>query len=270
MAYPMPARAGVPRPLSAPVPPRPGTPPAGDADISAVAQLIADPSRAAVLLALQDGRALPASVLAAEAGVSASTISGHLARLLDAGMVTAERHGRYRYYRIAGPDVARLLERLAVLAPPRPVRSLREGTRGQALRAARTCYDHLAGRLGVAVLQGMLANGHLAGGDGLHNPAHAVLDGPTGYGRDVDYRLTDAGAQFLHRLGTTDTPQHRPTVRYCVDWSEQQHHLAGELGRLLLASALRGEWIVKAAKNRSVRVTDRGRAQLRKHFRLDW
>ncbi|MFF8596716.1 ArsR/SmtB family transcription factor [Streptomyces sp. NPDC015220] len=270
MAYPMRAPAGADGPRPAPVPHCGDLPLAGDADISAVAQLIADPSRAAVLLALQDGRALPASVLAAEAGVSASTISGHLARLLDARMVTAERHGRYRYYRIAGPEVAELLERLAALSPPRPVRSLREGNRGQALRAARTCYDHLAGRLGVAVLQRMLAAGHLTGGDGQRHPDTAVLDGLTGYGRDVSYQLTDTGVWFLHRLGAVDTPEHRPAIRYCVDWSEQQHHLAGELGRLLLARALRGEWIVRAAKNRSVRVTDRGRAALRQHFQLDW
>jgi len=111
-----------------------------------------EPARARVLMALVDGRALSASVLAAEAGMAASTISEHLAQLVDAGLLTAERHGRSRYFRLAGPEVAEVLEALARIAPTQPVRSLRQGTRANALRRARTCYNHLAGQLGVALM----------------------------------------------------------------------------------------------------------------------
>ena len=124
----------------------------GDADIAALASLLADPARCKVLLALDDGRALPASVLADEAGISRPTASSHLGKLTDAGLLSVETHGRNRYYRLAGPEVGELLEQLGRLAPSRPVQSLREGTRAARLRSARTCYDHFAGRLGVAVM----------------------------------------------------------------------------------------------------------------------
>jgi DNA-binding transcriptional ArsR family regulator len=117
----------------------------GDTDIAAVAAVLADQSRAKMVLALGDGRALAATTLAAEAGVAASTASVHLAKLTDAGLLDVEAHGRHRYYRLSGPHVAELVEALARLAPASPVRSLREGSRAHAMRSARTCYDHLAG-----------------------------------------------------------------------------------------------------------------------------
>jgi len=123
----------------------------GDSDLAAVGALIGEPARARVLMALADGRELPASVLASEAGVAASTASVHLARLVDGGLVTVESRGRHRYFRLAGPKVGRAIEALAAIAPPAQVRSLKDGTRAQAVRAARTCYDHLAGRLGVDI-----------------------------------------------------------------------------------------------------------------------
>ncbi len=128
----------------------------GDADIARVGALVADPARARVLMALGDGRALPATVLADEAGVAASTTSAHLGKLVKGGLLTVERHGRHRYFRIAGPEVADLLEALARVSPPAPVRSLRQGTRAQAVRFARTCYDHLAGVLGTELMAAML------------------------------------------------------------------------------------------------------------------
>ena len=123
----------------------------------------------AQVLALLDGRSLPSGLLATEAGVAASTMSEHLARLLDAGLVTAERQGRAHYFRLAGPAVAHALEALARLAPPEPVRSLRQGTRAHALRRARTCYNHLAGRLGVDLMTALIDRGLLTGGDGHHH-----------------------------------------------------------------------------------------------------
>src|SRR5918911_4137825 len=137
----------------------------GDADLAALGSVLGERARARMLLALGDGRALSASVLASEAGVAASTASGHLARLVDGGLLKAERHGRHRYFRLAGAEVGELIETAARLAPPTPVRSLRQGTRAEAVRAARTCSDHLAGRLGADLMAALLQRGVLVGGD---------------------------------------------------------------------------------------------------------
>ena len=164
----------------------------GDADLAALGSVLGERARARMLLALGDGRALPAGVLASEAGVAASTASQHLGRLVDAGLLAVVPQGRHRYYRLAGPQVAELIEALARVAPAAPVRSLREGTRAHAIRTARTCYDHLAGRLGVSIMQALIAEGAVTGGDGLHHfDGDDRLSAP---GRDVDYRLTRAGA----------------------------------------------------------------------------
>jgi DNA-binding transcriptional ArsR family regulator len=238
----------------------------GDSDIARVATLIGEPARARVLMALGDGRELPASVLAAEAGVASSTASAHLAKLVDGGLVAADRHGRHRYFRLAGPDVARAIEALARIAPPAPVRSLREGTRAHALRQARTCYDHLAGRLGVALMAGLLERGVLAGGDGRHDPTAARRDRPSAAGRDLDYRLTEAGAERLRRLGVDvdgAVAGPRAPIRYCVDWSEQDHHLSGALGAALAARLFELGWVQRLARTRAVRLSDAGREGLR-------
>ena len=141
-----------------------------DADVAAVASLFADPARCAVLLALDDGRALPASVLAQEAGVSRSTASSHLSKFTEAGLLSVESHGRHSYYRLAGPQVGELLEHLVRLASAGPVKSLREGTNAARLRSARTCYDHFAGRLGVELMASLLERDVLSGGDGRYDP----------------------------------------------------------------------------------------------------
>jgi hypothetical protein len=195
--------------------------------------------------------------------VGASTASSHLARLADAGLLAVETHGRHRYYRLAGPEVARLLEALQQIAPAAPVRSLREGTRAHALREARTCYDHLAGRLGVELMAALIARGHLTGGDGRFDPARAPRDGRQGHGRDLDYRVSASGRESLARLGVR---VEGPAVRYCVDWSEQRHHLAGALGRALLARLRELGWIERAETTRAVRVTAAGRLGLEEAF----
>jgi DNA-binding transcriptional ArsR family regulator len=237
----------------------------GDADLAALGSVLGERARARMLLALGDGRALPASVLASEAGVAASTASAHLARLVDAGLLAVTVQGRHRYYRLAGPQVAELIEVLARVAPATPVRSLREGTRAQALRAARTCYDHLAGRLGVALLQALIGHGAVIGGDGRHHLDGDGADRLSAPGRDVDYRLTSAGAQRLARLGI-EVPDAGPEglpLRYCVDWTEQAHHLSGPVGRSLASRLAELGWLRRAERSRAVHVTDLGRSRLR-------
>lgn len=245
-------------------------PTVGDADIASVASLLADPARCKVLLALDDGRALPASVLADEAGVSRPTASSHLNKLTTAGLLTVEAHGRHRYYRLSGPDVGELLEHLGRLAPPRPVRSLREGTRAARLRSARTCYDHIAGRLGVAVMGNLLDRRALVGGDGHYDPQRDSHDALSKPGRDLNYVLTESGHGFLTDIGVEIPTSRRPLVRYCVDWTEQRHHLSGALGRAVFDRFLSAGWIKRVPRGRALIVTDEGRTALADEFDIDW
>ena len=234
----------------------------GEADVAPVAALFADPARARILSALTDGRALAASVLADEAGVAASTASEHLARLVDAGLLAVERSGRHRYYRLADDRVGAVLEALALLAPARPVRSLRESTRAAALRRARTCYDHLAGRLGGAVTEGLLTHGALErtdGGDGIERAASDPLSAPVPV---HPYRLGPAAESVFGRLGVDlDAVRagRRPVLRFCVDWSEQRHHLAGALGAALLAQLEATKWVRRLPSGRALELTAFGR-----------
>jgi DNA-binding transcriptional ArsR family regulator len=241
----------------------------GDADLAAIGALLAEPARARMLLALGDGRALPASRLAAEAGVAASTATGHLARLVEGGLLAVEPSGRHRYFRLAGPAVGRLIETVAAFAPPSPVRSLREGTRAAALRRARTCYDHLAGRLGTGLFAGMLTGGLVTGGDGTHRPGPAAADRYAAPGRDVDYRLTGTGREALADLGVTlAAPGSDGTLglRYCVDWTEQRHHLAGTVGRSLASRLNELGWLRRADRSRAVHVTPLGEREFARRF----
>lgn len=243
----------------------------GDADIATPAALLSDRARVRVLLALADGRSLPASTLASEAGVALSTASEHLAKLCQADMLTVVPQGRYRYYRLASPRVARALEALAEIAPTAPVRSLRQHTRAHALRQSRLCYDHLAGRLGVALMRRLIERGALEGGDGYHHPQLAPDDRFSAAGREVEYRLSDQGVAFFEKLEISiDDLQRRrrPLIRYCMDWTEQRHHLAGALGAALAARLFELDWIRHGTRNRAVEITDRGRAALERMLQL--
>jgi DNA-binding transcriptional ArsR family regulator len=245
----------------------------GDADIAKIGALVADPARARILLALGDGRALPASVLADEAGVAASTASAHLGKLVDGGLLTVESHGRHRYFAIANEGVGELMEALARLAPAAPVRSLRQGTQAQAVRAARTCYDHLAGMLGAGLMSALIERDLLRGGDGEFDRAHANRDRLSAPGSDVDYRVTERGVAELESFGIDFealVAKPRPLVRYCVDWSEQRHHLAGSLGAALAGRMFELGWVSRRRGTRAVRVSDEGRQGLRETFGLEF
>ena len=134
--------------------------------------------------------------------MSPATASSHLRKLTEASLLTVESHGRHRYYRLAGPEVGRLIEALQQVAPADPVRSLRQDTRARALREARTCYDHLAGRLGVKLMGTLIERGYLAGGDGEYDVDRTPGDHRAGYGHEMDYTLTPAGQEFLAELGS--------------------------------------------------------------------
>ncbi len=250
--------------------------PGGDLDIAAAAGLFADPTRARVLMALSDGRVLPASVLAAEAAVTPQAASTQLARLTGAGLLTVERSGRHRYYQLATGQVAVVLEALAQLAPMQPVRSLRHSTRATQLRSARTCYDHLAGRLGVQITQALIDAGALAAGDGITDTRRRPGDRLSSQLTEHPYTLRPHATQILVSLGVAadrltdnDRSSQRPLLRFCLDWSEQQHHLAGRLGAHLLAAFIEAGWITRIQGQRAVRLTDTGRHGLHTRLGLD-
>lgn len=230
----------------------------GEPDIARVASAFADARRARVLMSLADGRALPAGRLAEEAGISASTASNHLAVLLREGLVTARQQGRHRYYRLASGEVEAVLEALAAVAPQRPITSLRAHTRAAALRTGRTCYRHLAGALGVRLFRGFLDLGWITGGDGTHR-LDDPIDRLSAPGKRTTYRLTGTGAAALADWGIDSAPLavDRP-LRYCVDWTEQAHHLAGPLGTAVTGRLFDLGWITRGTTPRSVRQTDEG------------
>ena len=217
-----------------------------DAEISKTAALIADPTPSTLLWTLADGRALPACELALEARVGAPTISFHLGKLIAGGLVAAEKHGRHRYYRLADPALVGLLEQLATRSPAANARSFAEGQNGKKLRFARSCYDHLAGRLGVLVTEKLVASGHLV---------------PAG----LDYELSESGRDFFGRLGVDPASLRtgrRAFARACLDWSERRHHLAGALGAALLELLFQRGFVQRAETGRALLLTAAGRSFL--------
>lgn len=218
----------------------------GGAPLARLAALLADPTRAAFCTALLDGRAWTAGELARHADVSPSTASEHLSRLIAASLLTEERAGRHRYVRLAGSEVAGLVEDLTAFAdsawpspPPRP-RGLRESTRRSAEARARTCYDHLAGQLGVAVLDATVALGF-------------VVD-------DQGPQVTEEGWVWLAELGV-ERPvraRSRPVVRSCVDWTERRRHLGGVLGATMHRLAVERAWVEPIGSGRALRLTQAG------------
>jgi len=180
----------------------------------------------------------------------------------------AVRRGGTATYELGGPQVGELVEAMARLAPLRPIRSLRQATRAAALRDARTCYNHLAGRLGVDLFAGLIACGDVIGGDGQHHADRATHDRLSTPGRDVTYRLTAAGRSHLLDLGA-DLAQPNAdgstALRYCFDWTEQRHHFAGAVGTAVASTLLARGWITRAARGRAVHLTDAGQTALTDH-----
>ncbi|MER7488227.1 winged helix-turn-helix domain-containing protein [Streptomyces sp. NPDC126497] len=216
------------------------------AGLARLASLVADETRAACLLALLDGRAWTAGELARHAGVAASTLSEHLGKLVAGGLLAEERQGRHRYVRLAGARIAQLVEDLTAQVAPgaagRP-RTLRQAGAGAAMARGRTCYDHLAGRLGIAVTDALTARGLLL--------------------QDTGFALTDAGVHWFSAAGIgLDRRGRRPLARACLDWTERRPHLAGAAGAALCRHALEAGWCVRIGSERAVKVTEAGERAL--------
>jgi len=227
------------------------------ADVSALAAAIAEPARTRMLFCLMDGHARTSTELATVAGVSPSTASAHLARLVEQRLVQVLAQGKHRYHRLQDGNVAAALEALAVAAglarerfvPHTPTR----------LRNARTCYDHMAGAVAVALNERFHALGWLT-----DRPAGASI-------QDGSYELIEAGAEALQALGIDVAATRKLRRRFacaCMDWSERRPHVGGALGAELLKLALKRRWVVQDADGRALRVTPLGERELRARFQL--
>ncbi|HEY9760658.1 MAG TPA: winged helix-turn-helix domain-containing protein [Oculatellaceae cyanobacterium] len=219
--------------------------------ITATAALIADPARTSMLMMLMDGRAYPAGELACAAGVTAQTASSHLAKLLAGGLVEVETEGRHRYYRLAGPHIVATLKRLASVSPTYIVRRKSPDPEANHLRFARTCYDHLAGRLGVAIAKAMFSRNYFSN-----------VEGKT-------LIVTASGAEWFRSRGL-DIGQIEPgrhgIARRCLDWTEREHHIAGPLGTQFFILSCTAGWFHRPIGSRVVEITPKGWSALNEHF----
>jgi DNA-binding transcriptional ArsR family regulator len=226
----------------------------GFAEIGA---LVGDPARANMLEALMDRRALTAKELAALAGITPQTASGHLSKMITTGLVTVEQHGRHHYHSLASAEIARMLEGMQQVASTQNIkhagRTFRTGPRDAAMRVARGCYDHMAGLLAVNVADTMISRGQIE------------FDGDGG---DV----TDMGRAFLEKFGidlTTAAQSKRVFCRPCLDWSERRFHLAGAVGAALLHRTLELKWVKRQDSTRALAITRAGQDGFRKTFGIE-
>ena len=223
-------------------------------NISTVAHLIAEPVRAVILITLADGCPRPAGALADAAGVTAQTASSHLSKLLDGGLLRVESKGRHRYYSLAGPHIPRVLESLASVGPVTTAWRSTLNRSARELRFARCCYDHLAGRLGVAVT------------DALQQREFLV---PV---QDRAFNVTPAGATWFGGVGVDVAslkPTRRGLARQCLDWTERTHHLAGPLGAAFMSALCQAGWLRRSRSPRGVEVTLKGRLALKRELGVD-
>lgn len=219
--------------------------PVAEPDIAAVASTIGDPVRALILMTLLDGTERPASELALRAGTSPSACTAHLKRLIAAGLIVGRRAGRHHFFRLASPDIGRALETLAAIAPARRIATLRQSTSMDRMRIARSCYDHLAGRLGVAVTEALTESGAL----------QATSDGfSLGPRREVFERL-GVDLDWAHA-------QRRAFARACLDWTERRPHIAGSIGAAIRDRFLSQRWVTRSRADRSLTITERGEESL--------
>jgi DNA-binding transcriptional ArsR family regulator len=225
--------------------------------LAEIAALVGDPARAAMLQALMADRALTATELAGVAGIAPQTASGHLGRLAAARLVAVTQQGRHRYHRIATPQVARMLESMMLVAvdarPERPLR-LVTGPRDAAMRVARTCYDHMAGKLAIDIADAMIARGQIEFGE----------DGGV---------ITGAGERFFAELGldiaAAPGRRARAACRPCLDWSERRFHLGGRIGAALCRHCQNAGWVRRRAESRALDVTPKGWRAFRDLFGVD-
>ena len=221
-------------------------------EFSAAAALIGDRSRAKILWALLDGRSYTATELANFADLTRQAASNHLTKLIQGGLIVVEQQGRHRYFRLAGPEIARSIEGIARLIPTHKLERIKRPMPNRGLISARTCYDHLAGELAIKIQESLLAQNIMVHKDGT-------------------YQITTKGWLWLKALGI-DTKKllkgKRVHARPCLDWTERKHHVAGALGKALLDLMIDRDWLRKKSSGREVVITSKGARLLKEHFQV--
>ena len=218
-------------------------------NVTHVASLIGDPTRTAILMALMDGKSLPAGELAKLANVSPQTASNHLSKLVGGGLIKVESWSRHRYYSLASADIAKAMEALAVVAPPAPVRTLRQSNQAKALQFARTCYDHIAGELGVKFSSAIVQKGYLEKAE-------------------EGYVLTAKGESWLKDFGIDEVKIRKASsfIPWHVDWTERVHHIAGPIAVAITKRLLELGWITQGQVRRSIIITEQGKREFQNQF----
>jgi len=222
-------------------------------NMAEIASLLGETSRATMLASMMDGRFHTASELAYMAAIKPQTASFHLAKLVEGKLVRVEKQGRHRYFQLAGEEIAQLLESFLAISPPPEVRSLKQSSQMKLLQDARTCYDHLAGKLGVQLTESLLNAGFLR------------LE-------EKQFLITAEGAQFFSDFGLDldDLKRKRRSFSHaCLDWSERRYHIAGALGQGILAHFLSLGWVTRVPSIRAIKVTEKGRAGFKEIFKFD-
>ncbi|MED3562735.1 helix-turn-helix domain-containing protein [Bacillus xiapuensis] len=219
-------------------------------NLSNIASIISDPSRAAILTVLMDNRFHSAGELAYMARIKPQTTSYHLAKLIDADLIMVENQGRHRYFKIQNQEVAQIMETLLTLSSPPKIRSLKQSTEDKQVRFARTCYDHPAGYLGVQLTEALIKKEYLTD----------------------EFILTDSGAAFLSSLGIDIQEvrkKRRSFCHKCLDWSEKRYHVAGALGYAILELLLNNHWVERLPKTRALKITNGGKKALKEIFSIN-
>ncbi|MDA2184800.1 helix-turn-helix domain-containing protein [Bacillus cereus] len=222
-------------------------------NVAMIATLVSETSRAAILTVLLDGRFHPASELAYMAGIKPQTASFHLTKMVDANVVTVEKQGRHRYYGIRDQEVAQVMESFLSIAPPIEIKSLKQASEDKAMRFARTCYDHLAGNLGVQLTDSLIKIGVI-------------------YEEKDGFTVTEKGESFFttFQIDLEKVRKKRRSFTHkCLDWSERRHHLAGALGNALLERLLELNWVQRLPKTRAIKITAGGEKGLKETFSFD-
>jgi len=222
-------------------------------NMAEIGSLLGETSRATMLASMMDGRFHTASELAYMAAIKPQTASFHLSKLVEGQLVRVEKQGRHRYFQLAGEEIAQLLESFLAISPPPEVRSLKQSSQMKLLQDARTCYDHLAGKLGVQLAESLLNAGFLK-----------LVE--------KQFLITEEGAQFFTDFGLDldDLKRKRRSFSHaCLDWSERRYHLAGALGEGMLTHFLSLGWVTRVPSIRAIKVTEKGRAGFKEVFKFE-
>lgn len=221
-------------------------------DISKISSLLSDPTRSLILLSLMDGTIHPSNELAYIAKVKPQTASFHLHKMLEANLVSVEKHGRHCYYKLKNSETAKIIEQLLIISPSTSVKSFKGSREKSAIHFARTCYDHLAGYVGVQITNSLVQQGILIK-------------------IDMNFEVTTEGSRFLKEFGIDEEDlnnKRRALARCCLDWTERQHHIAGALGNALLEKMFELEWFSRMPQTRAVKITPKGRLELAKRLSI--